>query len=331
MNNVLITGITGFVGSHLADFLINKKNIKLFGLRRYHLSKEENIIHLTNKIEWFDCDLLDSKAIQQVIKKIKPDIIFHMASQSFVSPSWSHPNLYMNANYQMTVNLFEACMVNNANPLIHLPGSGEEYGEIAQNELPINENTILRPVNPYAVTKIAQDFIAYVYYRSYGLKVIRTRAFNHEGPRRDKVFGLPMYAYQLAKIEAGLQKPLIKTGVLTDKRNLTHVKDMVRAYWLAVNKCKPGELYIIGNNDEKLTHTYQYLLKLLISKSKVQNIKHKIDKKYIRPVQVPRLICDPSKFCDLTKWRPKYDIDTIVDDTLNYWRSYVNKNYNYLK
>lgn len=331
MNKILITGITGFVGSHLADFLINKKNIKLFGLRRYHLSKEENIIHLANKIEWFDCDLLDSKAIQQVIKKIKPDIIFHMAAQSFVSPSWSHPSLYMNANYQMTVNLFEACLVNNVNPLIHLPGSGEEYGEVAQKELPINENTILRPVNPYAVTKIAQDFIAYVYYRSYGLKVIRTRAFNHEGPRRDKVFGLPMYAYQLAKIEAGLQKPLIKTGVLTDKRNLTHVKDMVRAYWLAVKKCKPGELYIIGNNDKKLTHTYQYLLKLLISKSKVKNIKHKIDNKYIRPVQVPRLICDPSKFYDLTKWRPKYDIDTIIDDTLNYWRSYVIQNNNYLK
>ena len=136
----------------------------------------------------------------------------------------------------------------------------EEYGEINQNELPINEDTILRPVNPYAVTKIAQDFIAYVYFRSYGLKVIRTRAFNHEGPRRDKVFGLPMYAFQLAKIEEGLQKPIIKTGVLSDKRNLTHVKDMVEAYWLAVNKCKPGELYIIGNNQENLTFTYEQIL-----------------------------------------------------------------------
>ena len=331
MKRILITGITGFVGSHIADYLISKKNLKLFGLKRYHLSREDNIIHLSNKIEWFNCDLLDPKSIQTAIKEIKPQIIFHMASQSFVSPSWAHPNLYMNANYQMTVNLFEACLINNINPLIHLPGSGEEYGEINQNELPINEDTILRPVNPYAVTKIAQDFIAYVYFRSYGLKVIRTRAFNHEGPRRDKVFGLPMYAFQLAKIEEGLQKPIIKTGVLSDKRNLTHVKDMVEAYWLAVNKCKPGELYIIGNNQENLTFTYKKILKMLISKSKVKNIKHTIEKKYIRPVQVPRLICDASKFTKLTKWKPKKDIDSIIIDTLRYWRSYVKKNKSFLK
>ena len=308
MRKILITGITGFVGSHLADFLLAKKNIKVFGLRRYHLSKEDNILHIINKIEWFDCDLLDPKAIQNVLKKIKPDIIFHMASQSFVSPSWDHPSLYMD-----------------------VPGCGEEYGEIKEKELPITEKTILRPVNPYAVTKIAQDFIAYVYFRSYGLRVIRVRAFNHEGPRRDKVFGLPMYAYQIAKIEADLQKPLVLTGVLTDKRNFTHVKDMVRAYWLAVNKCKIGELYIIGSNDKKFTYRYKYLLELLISKSKVRNIKHKIHKKYIRPVQVPRLICNPSKFYKLTKWKPIYNINTIVEDTLNYWRIYVNKNKNFSK
>ena len=331
MKRILITGITGFVGSHIADYLVSKKNLKLFGFKRYHLSREDNIIHLSNKIEWFDCDLLDPKSVQAALKEIKPQIIFHMASQSFVSPSWSHPNLYMNANYQMTVNLFEACLINNINPLIHLPGSGEEYGEINENELPINEDTILRPVNPYAVTKIAQDFIAYVYFRSYGLKVIRTRAFNHEGPRRDKVFGLPMYAFQLAKIEEGIQEPIIKTGVLSDKRNLTHVKDMVEAYWLAVNKCKPGELYIIGNNQENLTFTYEKILKMLISKSKVKNINHKIDKKYIRPVQVPRLICDASKFTKLTKWKPKKDIDSIIIDTLKYWRSYVKKNKKFLK
>jgi GDP-4-dehydro-6-deoxy-D-mannose reductase len=324
MKKVLITGITGFVGSHLADLLSEKDDVELYGLKRYHLSREDNISHLVNKVTFFDCDLLDSKEIISVIKKIKPDIIFHMASQSFVSPSWGHPILYMSANYNMTVNLFEACLINNINPLIHIPGSGEEYGEIDDSELPIHEDTILRPVNPYAVTKIAQDFIAYVYFRSYGLNVIRTRAFNHEGPRRDKVFGLPMYAYQLAKIEAGLQEPVISTGVLTDRRNLTHVKDMVQAYWLAVNKCEPGELYIIGNNEEKLTHTYEYLLELLISKSTVDNIEHRIDDTLIRPVQVPRLICDPSKFYNLTKWKPLYDIDQIVGETLDYWRNYVN-------
>lgn len=327
MKKILITGITGFVGSHLADFILeNKEKIKIFGLIRYHLSRKDNINHILNKLELVDCDLLDTKATFETIKQIKPDIIFHMAAQSFVSPSWKHPNTYMDGNYKMTVNLFDACLNANINPIIHIPGSGEEYGEISKKELPITENTLLRPVNPYAVTKIAQDYISYVYYRSYGMKIIRTRAFNHEGSRRDKVFGLPMYANQLAKIEAGLQSPVIITGILSDKRNLTHIKDMVRAYWLAVNYCNPGELYIVGNNLDNLTVTYEYLLKRMLKITGNHKVKYRIDKKFIRPVQVPRLICDASKFYKITKWKPKHNLDDIILDTLNYWRDIIAKN-----
>jgi len=322
MRKTLITGITGFVGSHLADLCL-KKGEKVYGLKRYHLSSMKNVAHIQDKIEWFDVDLMDPKAIKGIIGTVKPDVIFHMAAQSFVSPSWAHPSLYMDANYKMTVNLFEACLENNINPPIHIPGSGEEYGDVPVNELPITPVTILRPVNPYAVSKIAQDLIGYVYFCSYGLKVVRTRAFNHEGPRRDKVFGIPWYAYQIARIEKGLQGPLMKVGHLDDRRNFTHVKDMVEAYWLAVEHCKPGELYIIGTEKESHIFTFRQALEMLIAMSQVKNIKYEIDPKYVRPTQVPRLICDPKDFVDVTGWAPKISFDTILNDTLDYWRQQV--------
>jgi len=322
MKKILITGITGFVGSHLAEYCLEKE-VKLFGFKRYHLSNMKNVRHIEEKIEWYDCDMLDGKAVTKYIGKIRPDIVFHMAAQSFVSPSWDHPILYMEANYNMTVNLLEACLVNKINPKIHIPGSGEEYGEILEDELPIKPTTILRPVNPYAVSKIAQDLIGYVYFRSYGLKVIRTRSFNHEGPRRDKVFGIPWYAYQIARIEVGLQKPLVKVGYIDDRRNFTHIKDMVHAYWLAVEKCQPGELYLIGTEKPSHIHTFREALEMLIKMSKVKKISYEIDPQYVRPTQVPRLICDASEFVAQTGWKPTISFEKILEDTLNYWRKQV--------
>ena len=324
MGKVLITGITGFVGSHLADLCLNK-HVNLYGFRRYHLSNLKNIVHIEDKIRWVDCDMMDAKAVTKAIQKVKPDVIFHMASQSFVSPSWDHPSLYMDANYRMTVNLFEACLESRINPRIHIPGSGEEYGEIYEDELPITLTTQLRPVNPYAVSKVAQDMIAYVYFRSYGLRVIRTRAFNHEGPRRDRVFGIPWYCYQIAKIEHRLQKPVIKVGYVDDLRNFTHVKDMVRAYWLAVEKCEPGELYLIGSEADSHVHTFRECVEILIEMSKVKNIRYKIDPQYVRPTQVPRLICDTSAFVKTTGWKPRIDFETILVETLNYWRDQIGR------
>jgi GDP-4-dehydro-6-deoxy-D-mannose reductase len=320
MKKVLITGITGFVGSHLAEYCLDRK-VELFGFKRYHLSSMKNVLHIEDRIKWVDCDMMDPKSVAKAIGQIKPDIIFHMAAQSFVSPSWDHPTLYMDGNYKMTVNLFEACLTHGINPRIHMPGSGEEYGEITEKELPITPNTELRPVNPYAVSKVAQDLIAYVYFRSYGLKVIRTRAFNHEGPRRDKVFGIPWYAYQIAKIELGLEKSrVVKVGHLGDRRNFTHVKDMVNAYWLAVEKCEPGKLYIVGTEEKSYIHTFKECLEMLIGMSTVKGITYKVDPKYVRPTQVPRLICDASAFTNKTRWKPRMEFQTILTDTLDYWR-----------
>ena len=316
---VLITGITGFVGSHLADHCLRLGH-HVVGFRRYHLSNLRNVTHLESQVEWQDCDMTDFRSVAKAIDRIRPEAVFHMASQSFVSPSWDHPLLYMDANYKMTVNLLEACLAGRINPRIHIPGSGEEYGEVAESDLPIDDRTPLRPVNPYAVTKIAQDLISYVYFRSYGLNVIRTRAFNHEGPRRDKVFGIPWYAYQVARIERGMQEPVVRVGHIDDRRNFTHVKDMVRAYWMAMEKCVPGELYLIGSEDEDHVHTFRQALETLIEMSTVRGITYRIDPQYVRPVQVPRLICDSSRFTSLTGWKPEFGFRTVLSDTLEYWR-----------
>ncbi len=322
MEKILITGITGFVGSHLADLCL-KKQVKTFGFKRYHLSNMNNVRHIEEKIEWLDCDMMDSKSVRKAIEKCRPDKIFHMASQSFVSPSWDHPNLYMDANYRMTVNLLEACLQININPKVLIPGSGEEFGEVYEDELPIVEDSIIRPVNPYAVTKVAQDLIGYVYFKSYGLNIIRTRAFNHEGPRRNKVFGIPWYAHQIAKIEKGLQEPHMKVGHLDDKRNFTHVKDMVTAYWLATEKCTPGDLYLIGSDDKNDIHTFRECLENLIEISKNSNITYEIASEFVRPTQVPLLICDGSKFRELTGWSPQIGYNQILKDTLEYQRTLV--------
>ena len=323
MKKILVTGSTGFVGSHLVDYLLKKKNIKIFCTKRYHLSRLDNVKHFYNTVKWVDCDITDPISTLKTIKQINPHKIFHFAAESFVSPSWDHPNRYMSVNYNGTLNLLEAMRQINSKAKIILPGSGEEYGEINKKELPIIDKTILRPVNPYAVTKIAQDLIGYVYYKSYGLNVIRTRTFNHEGPRREKVFGISSYAYQIACIEKKLQKPVVKVGHLEDKRNFTHVYDIVNAYWLASEKCTPGELYLIGNESKKSIFTFKEALQKLISMSSVKKITYQKYKPFIRPTNVPYLIADTKKFSKMTGWKIRYSFDDILLDTLNFWRSNV--------
>jgi GDP-4-dehydro-6-deoxy-D-mannose reductase len=323
--SILITGITGFVGSHLADLAL-EKNCKVYGLKRWNLSRLRNIRHIMDKIEWIDCDITDPVSVKKAITKSKPDKIFHLAAESFVSPSWDHPTHYMDVNYKGTVNIFEAVRELNLKSKILIPGSGEEYGEISEDELPITEKTLLHPVNPYAVTKIAQDLISYVYHKSYNLNVIRVRAFNHEGPRRDNVFGIPWYAYQIARIESGLQEPIIKTGHIDDRRNFTHVRDMVEAYWIAIDACPPGELHLIGSDNSQKIYSYREVIQMLLKRSTVKNIKVEQDPQYVRPTAVPRLIGDTSKFHNLTGWEPKISVDTILDDTLEYWRDFVKNN-----
>jgi GDP-4-dehydro-6-deoxy-D-mannose reductase len=325
VKKVLITGITGFVGSHLADLCLAKENVRLFGIKRSHTSSTKNVFHIEDKIEWSTCDLLDYKAVFKTIRKIKPDIIFHLAAQSFIGSSWDHPTLFMDVNYKSTVNILEACLEADIKPKVHLPGAVSDYGDVSVDELPLNPSSKLKPLNPYCVSKIAQDLIGYVYFRSFGSNVIRTKAFNHEGSRRDKIFGLSSFSHQIVKIENGLQEPVIKVGHLGDRRAFTHVKDMVNAYWLAVEHCKVGELYLVGSEDEKFVHTFQEAIETLISFSKVKGITYKTHPDLLRPTNVPTLTCDSSAFVKATNWKQKYSFEDILLDIINYWRDEFKK------
>lgn len=331
MRHILITGITGFVGSHLADYALETMpDAKIFGVKRWHLSRMDNVRHIQDRIEWIDCDLTDPIGVRSMMETASPDWIFHCAAESFVSPSWKHPNRYMTANYTATLNILEALREANSVARLHLPGSGEEYGDIHEDELPITPETVLRPVNPYAVTKIAQDLIGYVYYRSYGTQVIRTRAFNHEGPRRMHVFGIPWYAYQIARAEAGLQPPILRVGHVDDRRNFTHVRDMVRAYWMSIEKCEPGQLYLVGSEEEASIHTFREALERLMELSTLDGLRYETDPEFVRPTNVPRLIADTSGFRAATGWQPEIDFETILTDTLSYWRQNVRREQTYL-
>ncbi len=322
---ILITGITGFAGSHLADYLIAQTPASIVGLKRWNLSRLRNVRHLLHhpRVTFHDCDLTDPIGIRAIMRQVKPAKIFHLAAESFVSPSWRHPSHYMDVNFKGTVNLLDAIREADINPRVLIAGSPEEYGEVADDELPIRETTQLRPVNPYAVSKIAQDYISYVYFKSYGLQVIRTRAFNHEGPRRDYVFGVPWYAYQIARIEANQQPPVITHGGIDDRRNFTHVRDLVTAYWLAMERATPGELYLIGSDEREHVHTFREVLNDLVAMSTVKGIRLQQDPALVRPTSLPRLIGDTSKFRALTGWKPTISYHQILEDTLVYWREFV--------
>lgn len=318
---VLITGITGFVGSHLADYLLrNYKNVRLYGIKRWR-SRMENIRHIEHKITLHECDMKDAHSVYQLINEIKPDKIFHLAAQSFVQASFSAPAETLGANIISECNVFEAVRKSKCKPTILIAGSSEEYGKVLPNELPVKEENPLRPLSPYAVSKVAQDLLGYQYVQSYGLKIIRTRAFNHSGRRRGEVFVESNFAKQIAEIEKGKRKPVIYVGNLEAIRDFTDVRDMVRAYWLATEKCKPGEVYNICSGKG---YKIQEILDKLLSLSSKKKIKVKQDPKRLRPSDVPVLVGDSTKFRKITGWKPKISfLNETLPDLLNYWREIV--------
>ena len=326
---ILVTGGTGFVGSHLLDSLVNsdeykKGKIEVFATRRYHLSRRDKVEHLETLVNWIDCDITDPISTNKMISLVMPNQIYHMAAESFVSPSWNHPHRYMEVNYNGTVNLLDAIKNFCHEARILLPGSGEEYGEVPSKDLPITAETTLKPVNPYAVTKIAQDLIGYVYHKSFELNVIRVRTFNHEGPRRERYFGIASYCYQLARIEANLQDRVIKVGDIDDKRNFMHVSDVITAYKLAMENCAPGELFLISSENPENIATFREVLDRLISKSTIKKaIRIEQIAEYTRPTKVPYLIADSSEFRNLTNWESQKNLDQILDDVLEYWRQRI--------
>lgn len=316
---ILITGITGFVGSHLAEYCLVKPHIKLFGT--FLVSKEiKNLQHLKGKITLLKCDLTKKEQVKKVILKVKPDAIFHLAGQSQVSLSFRSPEKTLFNNIVSDLNLFEAIKDAKIKPVVVIAGSSEEYGQTLKNELPIKESNELRPLSPYAVSKIAQEKLAYQYYKSYGLKIVFTRFFNTEGPRRGENFVASSFAKQIAQIEKGKQKPVMYVGNLDAKRDFTDVRDMARAYWLASQKCKFGESYNVCSGKAR---SIESVLNILLRLSKVKNINVKNDPKRMRPSDIPITVGNNAKFKKQTGWKPSIPFEKTMEDLLSYWRDNV--------
>jgi len=317
LKKALITGIAGFAGSHLAELLLTK-GYEVYGLCRPR-SKIDNIEAIKSRLHLEDADLLDSHSLYTTISRIKPDYIFHLAAQSFVPTSWVSPSVTLEVNVVGTANLFEAVRQAKINPAIQIACSSEEYGLVRPDEIPVKEDNPLRPQSPYAVSKVAMDYLGYQYFCSYRMKIIRTRGFNHTGPRRGETFVTSNFAKQIAMIEKGKQKPVILVGNLDARRDWTDVRDMIRAYLLAVEKCDSGDVYNICTGHAVRVSD---MLHLLLSFSRV-DVKIQKDSLRMRPSDVPVLTGDCSKFVAKTGWHPEIPFKKTMEDLLNYWRERV--------
>jgi len=316
---VLITGITGFAGSHLAEFLIAKHpEVQVFGIVRWR-SRMENILGIRDKIELYEADLKDMVSLEACLRHVKPDRIFHLAAQSFVPTSWKCPAETFAINATGQIHLFEALLSLKQSPLIQVAGSSEEYGRVFPDEVPMKETNPLRPLSPYAVSKVAQDLLGYQYFQSYGLPIVRTRGFNHTGPRRGEVFVTSTLAKQIAEIEKGVKEPVIQVGNLDAERDFNDVRDIVEAYWLSLEKGEPGEVYNIGSG---VSRPIREVLDTLLSLSRVK-VRVEVDPRRLRPSDVPILLADSSKFIARTGWKPRLPFRQTLSDLLDYWRGHV--------
>jgi GDP-4-dehydro-6-deoxy-D-mannose reductase len=273
------------------------------------------------RVSLLHCELTDAGAVEKLIGSVVPDRIFHLAAQSFVQSSFDEPSATIRNNIEGELNLLEAIRRHDTRIRIQVAGSSEEYGLVHPDEVPMKETNPLRPLSPYAVSKVAQDKLAYQYFKSYGVHTVVTRGFNHAGPRRGHVFSTGTFARQIALIEAGKHEPVIYVGDLTPKRDWSDVRDVVRAYWLALEKAEPGEVYNVGRGR---TWSIGEMLNILLSHSKVK-IRTQEDPARLRPSDVPILWADASKFQKATGWEPKIPFEETLKDELDHWRMLVRR------
>jgi len=306
----LIIGGSGFVGNYLTSHLKNELKWNVYVTKTPH----EEFTYDIGKI--FDMDILDKVQISEVLEKVRPDYIFHLAAQSSVAMSWKNPGLTIDINIKGSINVMDAIRELNYKPRMLFVGSGEEYGHISIGESPITETNAVRPGNIYAATKVCQNMIGKIYADAYDMGIMMVRAFNHIGPNQSPIFVVADFCKQVAEIERGVKEPVIYTGNLTAKRDFTDVRDVVRAYGLLIQKGKKGETYNIGSGNAV---SIQEIVDKILRYSKTK-IKIEIDLNKLRPVDVPIIEADISKVRLCTGWKPEIDIDTTLTETLDYWR-----------
>ncbi|PWW07519.1 GDP-4-dehydro-6-deoxy-D-mannose reductase [Paenibacillus cellulosilyticus] len=314
----LITGVTGFVGSHLASYLLGE-GIEVVGTCRRQ--RDGSVPPTVENIRLVECELRDKTAVEAVIAAERPDYLFHLAAQSFVPASWASPGDTIHNNVAGQVHLLDAIRRLKLPTKVLIAGSSEEYGEVLADEIPVNEHNPLRPMNPYAISKIAQDFLGMQYYRQYGIPVVRMRTFNHIGPGQSEHFVTSSFAKQIAEIEKGLRPPVLYVGNLDAQRDFTDVRDVVRAYWLAIQHGAPGDCYNIASGR---SHSIGELLQLLLLLSPI-TVSVQQDAARMRPSDVPIVVGNAAKFTRLTGWTPEIPIETTMQAVLHYWRTLLSQ------
>lgn len=332
--NVLLTGITGFVGSHMADYILeNIPDAIIYATRRWR-SNIDNISHFFNnkRVKFIEADLMDRGSLYDAIKISKPDYVFHFAAQSFPRSSFNTPVYTLTNNIIGTTNLLEELRIAKehsvCDPVIVSVSSSEVYGNPLPDEIPITENNQIRAANPYSISKVGHDLMSQYFHKAFGLKIVITRMFSHEGSRRGKQFALSSFAHQIVMHEKKCKMPIsdiqdeslkINVGNLNSVRTYAHISDAVYAYWLAATKAKIGEVYNIGGD---YTCTVGDALENLLSKSVIPRSKFKIeiDQDRIRPTDITLQIPNCDKFKNDTGWKPTKDLDYINEDLLSYWR-----------
>lgn len=329
MKKVLITGFTGMVGSHLADFLLEHTDWEVHGMIRWR-SQLGNIEHLMDRINrkervyLYYGDLNDSMSLLHVCEAVQPDYVFHLAAQSYPRTSFDSPLETYETNILGTARLLESLRKLKLDPVIHVCASSEVFGRVSKEETPINEECRFHPASPYAISKVGTDLVGRFHAEAYGQKVMTTRMFTHTGPRRGDVFAESSFAKQIAMIEAGLKDPVIHVGNLNSMRTFADVRDAVKAYYMLVT-VNPitGAYYNIGG-----THvaTIGEMLDFLISNStKKEEIKVEVDPDRLRPIDADLQLPDTTKFTEHTGWQPEIAFEKTMKDLLNYWRDEIKK------
>jgi GDP-4-dehydro-6-deoxy-D-mannose reductase len=312
---IFITGISGFVGSHLARHLGEKGGYEIFGTvfgdtRPLPGIASENL---------FQLNLLDREATREAVHKIQPHYVAHLAALSSPAQSFNDPRKTLTNNIEAQINVLDGLREVDVVEKILIIGSGDEYGMVAEEHNPIHEQVPLKPLNPYAVSKIAQDYLGLQYFLSFGLPVVRLRPFNHTGAGRPDVFVESNFAKQVALIEAGKQEPVVKVGNLEAVRDFSDVADMVRAYGLALEKGEGGEVYNLGSGKGvKIADLLDTLLSYIDTEVRIEQ-----DPQRMRPSDTPKIICDASKFSLLTGWKTEIDFSDTLKSVLDYWRGAV--------
>lgn len=330
----LITGITGMVGSHLADYILANTDWDVIGVCRWR-SALDNITHLIplinahQRIRLVYADLRDSAAIDHMIKDAKPDYVFHLAAQSFPQTSFTSPLDTYETNIQGTTRVLEALRLHKKDAIIHVCASSEVYGRVTKDKLPINEDCSFHPSSPYAISKVGTDLIGRFYAEAYQMQVMTTRMFTHTGPRRGDVFAESSFAKQIAMIEKGLIAPVVKVGNLDSLRTIADVRDAVRAYFILLTHHPiAGEFYNIGGRH---TCTVGDILHYLLSLSPLKNeISIEVDSERLRPIDADVQVPDTTKFTAHTGWQPEISFETTMQDLLTYWREKVALSTSYL-